>query len=65
VGNYLRTCQNLGRHVLLLEPDQDVYLEVLQPLLDVLEVQINVAEEENNDQDVHVQNISKFNIDCE
>jgi hypothetical protein len=33
----LRASQNLGRDVLILEPNLDVYLELPQPLLDVLE----------------------------
>ncbi len=61
----MRACQNLGRHVLLLELDQDVYLELLQPLLDVLEEQTNAAKEENSDLDALVQKKPRFNFDCE
>ncbi len=42
-------CKNLGRHVLFLELDLDVYVELLQPVLVVLEEQINPTEEENSD----------------
>jgi hypothetical protein len=35
VRNYLKACQKLGVHVLLLEPNHDVYLKLLQPLLNV------------------------------
>jgi hypothetical protein len=48
----LKACQNFGTHVFLLELDRDVYLELLQLLLDVLEEQTNAAEEENSDSDV-------------
>lgn len=65
VGSCLRTCQNLGRHVFLLELDLDVYLELLQPLLDEFEEQTNPMEEENSDPDVPMQKKSRFNLDCE
>jgi hypothetical protein len=45
----MRACKNLGRHVLILELDLDVYVELLQPLLDVLKEQTNLAKEENSD----------------
>jgi hypothetical protein len=61
----LKTCQNLRRHVLLLELDWDVYLELLQSLLDVLEEQTGATEEENNDLDVLVKKKFKLDFDCE
>jgi hypothetical protein len=61
----LKTCQKLGRHFLLLELDRDIYLELLQPLLDVIQEQTNVVEEENNDLDVPVQKKFRLNFDCE
>jgi hypothetical protein len=60
----LKTCQKLGRHVLLLEPDHDVYLKLLQPLLNVIQEQANIVEE-NNDLDAHVLKKSRLDIDCE
>jgi hypothetical protein len=49
----------------LLEPNLDVYVELLQPLLDVLEEQTNPAEEENSDLDVLMQKKANLNFDCE
>jgi hypothetical protein len=48
-----------------LELDLDVYVELLQPLLGVLEEQTNVTEEENNNLNVLVQRKSKLDFDCE
>ncbi len=45
----MRACQKLGRHVLMIETHIDVYVELLQLLLDVVDDQINVVEEENHD----------------
>jgi len=45
----MKVCKNLGRHVLLPELDLDVYVELLQPLLDFLEKQTNLVKEENSD----------------
>jgi hypothetical protein len=49
----------------LLKPNYDVYLKLLQLLLDVIEEQTDVAKEENNDSDTLAQKKSKFGIDCE
>jgi hypothetical protein len=49
----------------LLEPDLDVYLELLQLLLDVLEEQTNPVEEENNNPNVLVQKKSRLDLDYE
>jgi hypothetical protein len=54
IGNCLRACKNIRRHVLQFELDLHVYVELLQPLLDVLEEQTNPMEEENSDLDVLV-----------
>jgi hypothetical protein len=48
----------------LFELDQDVYLELLQPLLDVIEEQTNAMEEEKNDPNALVQKKYRFNLDC-
>jgi hypothetical protein len=61
----MRVCKNLGRHVLLLEPNLDVYVELLQPLLDVMEEQTNLAEEENSDPNALVQKKARLDLDCE
>jgi hypothetical protein len=34
VGNYIRACHYIGRHVFVLELDNDVYEEVVKPLLE-------------------------------
>ncbi len=60
----LKACQNLRRRVLLFELDQDVYLELLQSLLDVIEEQTNAMEEEKNDPNALVQKKYRFNLDC-
>jgi len=57
--------QNFGRHILLLELDLDVYVELLQPFLDVLEKQTGLVEEENSDSNATMQNKSKLGLDCE
>jgi hypothetical protein len=49
----------------LVEPNFDVYLELLQPLLDICEEQTNPAKEENSDPDEPMQKKSKFTFDCE
>ncbi len=49
----------------MFELDHDVYLELLQPLLNVIQEQTNVVEEENNDMDAHVQKKFRFDLDCE
>jgi hypothetical protein len=59
----LKACQNLERYVFLLKPLYDVYLELLQPLLDVIKEQTNVAEEENSELHVLVSKKFKFDID--
>jgi len=61
----LKTCQNPRRHVLLLKLDEDVYLELLQLLLDVFKEQTDDAEEANNDPDVLVKMKSRLDFDCE
>jgi hypothetical protein len=60
----LKACQNFRRRVLLFELDQDVYLELLQSLLDVIEEQTNAMEEEKNDPNALVQKKYRFNLDC-
>ncbi len=57
----MKTCQNLRRHVLLFELDRDVYLKLLQSLLNVFEEQIDATKEDNNDLDVLVK--KKFKLD--
>ncbi len=42
-----------------------MYVELLQPLLDVLEEQTNLVEEENSDPNVLVQKKSKLDFNCE
>lgn len=49
----------------MLKPNLDVYLELLQLLLDVLEEQTNLVEEENNNSDVLVQKKSRLDLDYE
>ncbi len=61
----MKTCQNPRRHVLLLKLDEDVYLELLQLLLDVFKEQTDDAEEANNDPDVLVKMKSRLDFDCE
>jgi len=61
----LRTCQNLGKHAFLLEPNWDVYLELLQLLLDVLEEKIDVAKKKNNNPDALMKKKSKFDLHYE
>jgi hypothetical protein len=45
--------------------DEDVYLELLQLLLDVFKEQTDDAEEANNDPDVLVKMKSRLDFDCE
>jgi hypothetical protein len=34
-GNNIKTCQILQHHILALEPDMEVFEEVLQPLVEI------------------------------
>ncbi len=49
----MKACQKLEKHVFIIELDHDVCIELLQPLVDVVEDQIDAMEEENNDPNVH------------
>jgi hypothetical protein len=47
----------------LFEPNWDVYLELLQPLLDVLKEQIDVAKKENGNPNAPIKKKSRFDLD--
>jgi hypothetical protein len=49
----------------LLELDLDVYVKLLQLLLDVLEEQTNPTEKANSDPNVLVQKKFRFDLNCE
>ncbi len=65
VGKSVRACQSLGRHILVLEPNMEVFTKVLEPLIvvDMLNPKSNYIH--NFDNDYLVKKCSKKMFDCD
>jgi hypothetical protein len=65
IRNNINACWALGRPILALEVDQNIFDEMLKPLLDVKSSKIVVYHVFNLDDDFPIKKRTKINVDCE
>ncbi len=64
-SNIVRACQSLGRHILVLELDMEVFMEVLEPFVEVAMPKVDAEHVHNFNIDSLVKKHSKRLFDCE
>jgi hypothetical protein len=65
ISNIVKACQSLGRHILVLELDMEVFMEVLEPFIEVAMPEPNNKHLHNFDIDSFVKKCSRRLLDCE
>jgi len=65
VGNIVKACQSLGHHILALELDMEVFMEVLEPFVEVAMVKPNIKHVHSFNIDSHVKKHLRRLLDCE
>jgi hypothetical protein len=65
IGNNIKACHTLCCHILALEPDIDLFIEVLEPLVEVLALEQSCPNVDLDDFDSPPTKQSRRNLDCE
>jgi hypothetical protein len=65
VGNIIKACQSLKWHILALELDMEVFMEVIEPFVEVVTLELDAEHVHNFDIDFPVKKCSKILLDGE